>query len=351
MTALWWVLPIAAFALSVAATRMLWQPGAPFTVVDLPNERSLHVRPTPRTGGLAIVSVVAIAWCALALTAYVEPGFGWITLAAVAVVAISFADDRGGVKARYRFAVHAGAAVTLVVGGLGLESLPLPGVTMALGVVGAALTFLFVVWMTNLYNFMDGMDGFAGGMAASGFAFLGYAFFTHGQVTTAIATLIVTAAAAGFLVYNFPPARIFLGDVGSAPLGFVAAAFMLHAERSGAAPLWTSILAFSPFIVDATVTLFRRALRREKVWLPHRSHFYQRLVIVGWGHRRTVLAEYVAMLACTLGAVSVLHASASTQWITIASYAAAYVVAMLLVTRLERKSEKRLPDSAASVSP
>ena len=108
----------------------------------------------------------------------------------------------------------------------------------------------------------------------------------------------LAAASAGFLTCNFPPARIFLGDTGSTALGFLAAACGLWGSRTGLFPFWVALLVFSPFIVDATVTLLRRLLRGEKVWEAHRSHYYQRLVLLGWGHRRTVLVEYALMLVC-----------------------------------------------------
>ncbi len=332
-----WLAPAAALVLAALATYALWQPGAPFSAVDVPNERSLHVRPTPRTGGLAIVGAVALSWSGLALTTGLPSMHGYIALAGAMVAGISLADDRTDIRARYRFAVHVAAAATLVVGGLGLAHVQLPGVALPLGgVASAVVTTLFVVWMTNLYNFMDGMDGFAGGMAVSGFGFLAFAFGSNDEPVSASATAVVAAAALGFLRYNFPPARIFLGDVGSAPLGFMSAGFMLLADHSGAAPLYASMLAFSPFIVDATVTLAWRALRGEKVWQAHRSHFYQRLVLLGWGHRRTVLCEYGVMGVSLTGALAVRTTPPAVGWSILSGVAVAYGVAMAVVARLDR---------------
>jgi UDP-N-acetylmuramyl pentapeptide phosphotransferase/UDP-N-acetylglucosamine-1-phosphate transferase len=110
--------------------------------------------------------------------------------------------------------------------------------------------------------------------------------------------LLVAGAATGFLIHNFPPARIFMGDVGSIPLGFVFGSLTILGCQEHLFDVWVPVILFSPFIVDATVTVVRRALCGEKIWEAHRSHFYQRVVLLGWGHRRTVLAEYILMAAC-----------------------------------------------------
>jgi UDP-N-acetylmuramyl pentapeptide phosphotransferase/UDP-N-acetylglucosamine-1-phosphate transferase len=152
--------------------------------------------------------------------------------------------------------------------------------------------------MINLYNFMDGMDGFAAGMAVAGFTALAVLGHRAGATTYALLCLGVAGASAGFLSVNFPPARIFLGDVGSGSLGLLAAGFGLWAVRERIASVWGIVLIFSPFMVDATVTLGRRLARREMVWQAHRTHYYQRLVGLGWQHRVVVVGEYVLMIGC-----------------------------------------------------
>ena len=299
-------------------------------LLDLPNERSLHEQPTPRGGGLGILAGIALALLIL------EPGsvpFGLLLLTLL-LGALSFLDDLYGLSALLRFMGHGIVAGLAVFLGLGLSQLQLPGMVMSLpGWLGAILAWLLLVWMTNLYNFMDGMDGFAGGMAVIGFGALGLLGWQAGDTDFALVCAVVVAASAGFLWFNFPPARLFMGDVGSAALGFLAGALMLWGARRGLFPLWIGLLVFSPFVVDATVTLVRRLLRGERVWQAHRSHCYQRLARSGWGHRSTVLAEYGLMLACAATALWVHGRDPAMQWGAIGLWCIVYALLMLWVER------------------
>jgi UDP-N-acetylmuramyl pentapeptide phosphotransferase/UDP-N-acetylglucosamine-1-phosphate transferase len=182
---------------------------------------------------------------------------------------------------------------------------------------------------------MDGMDGFAGGMAVIGFSTLAWL----GRADPGFATLclIVAAASAGFLFHNFPPAKIFLGDTGSTTLGFLAAACSLWGSRVGLFPFWVALLVFSPFIVDATVTLLRRLLRGERIWEAHRTHYYQRLVLLGWGHRRTVLVEYALMLACAGSALLAVRLPPTGQAMMALGWVFIYSLLMRGVGWLERR--------------
>jgi UDP-N-acetylmuramyl pentapeptide phosphotransferase/UDP-N-acetylglucosamine-1-phosphate transferase len=202
------------------------------------------------------------------------------------------------------------------------------------------LTVLYVVWMVNLYNFMDGMDGFAGGMALFGFAALAILGWRAGDPAFALTAACIAAAAAGFLTSNFPPARIFLGDVGSSTLGLLAAGLSLWGASAGRFPLWVAGLAFSPFIVDATWTLARRISRGERVWEAHRTHHYQRLVLAGWGHRKTVLRGYVLMAAVAACAVAAPGLSPPQQWLLLLAWAAIYG---LIHVRVRLAEGQRLP--------
>jgi UDP-N-acetylmuramyl pentapeptide phosphotransferase/UDP-N-acetylglucosamine-1-phosphate transferase len=277
--------------------------------LDYPNDRSLHAQPTQRTGGVAIMaSVVLLGACALALEVG-DPSdrasFTWILGLGGAVAAFSFVEDLYGLSPALRLLLH-GAAAGLFLWALdarvALEFINLPSVSVA-------VTLLFVMWMMNLYNFMDGIDGLAGGMAIIGFGFLAY-LTRGGSTIVPLAALLIACATLGFLAFNFPPARIFLGDVGAVSLGFLAGGLSALAVSERTIDLAVPLMLFSPFIIDATVTLLRRLLRGEEVWRPHRQHWYQRLVLAGWTHRRTTLAEYVLMMTC--GLLSVVYAEADT---------------------------------------
>jgi UDP-N-acetylmuramyl pentapeptide phosphotransferase/UDP-N-acetylglucosamine-1-phosphate transferase len=152
---------------------------------------------------------------------------------------------------------------------------------------------------------------------------------------------VIVAAAAGFLLLNFPPARLFMGDSGSTVLGLLAGTVILQAHVEGLLPFWLGLLVFSPFIVDASVTLSARVLRGERFWMPHKSHYYQRVVQLGWGHRRATLAEYGLMMACSGTAVSAAGLTTPTQGFIIAAWSVIYLVLMCLIRWAERRKEHK----------
>jgi UDP-N-acetylmuramyl pentapeptide phosphotransferase/UDP-N-acetylglucosamine-1-phosphate transferase len=206
---------------------------------------------------------------------------------ALGLAVVSFVDDVRRLPTLARLAAHV-AAAGLVVWYLLSPMHPLE----------SALLVAAVAWITNLYNFMDGSDGLAGGMATIGFAAYALAAWLAGETALAAFCVALSAASAAFLLHNLHPARIFLGDVGSIPLGFLAGALGLAGWRNDAWPLWFPVLVFGPFIADATVTLLRRLVRGDKVWKAHREHYYQRMVLMGLGHRRTAWVAYVLMGLC-----------------------------------------------------
>lgn len=283
--------------------------------LDHPNQRSLHTTPIPRTGGLGVVAGVAAGWVAVGSALPVALWGGAALLAA-----LSFADDRYSLPTSVRFLAHIAAAVWLVAA-LGV------GWNLWLWPVAVAA----MVWMTNLYNFMDGSDGLAGGMALFGFGFFAIAAAMHGQPDLALATLTVAAAALGFLAFNSPPARVFMGDAGSISLGFSAAGFGMLGALRDVWPAWFPVLVFLPFIVDATVTLLRRGLRGEKVWHAHKEHYYQRLIRMGWSHRQTALVEYALMGGSGSIALICLFAPQSVGLMSAALWGAVLVALMWLV--------------------
>jgi UDP-N-acetylmuramyl pentapeptide phosphotransferase/UDP-N-acetylglucosamine-1-phosphate transferase len=183
--------------------------------------------------------------------------------------------------------------------------------------------------MTNLYNFMDGSNGLAGGMALFGFTFYGIAALIAHNDALAMLNFTIGAAALGFLLFNFHPARVFMGDAGSIPLGFLAAAMGLWGWRQDIWAAWFPLLVFSPFIVDASVTLVKRTLRGVKITEAHREHYYQRLIQMGLGHRNVALVWYALMLAGGVSALWVMHQE--FPWLAFVTWAGIYAVLMLAV--------------------
>lgn len=329
---------VLAFLISAGFTRVLLHPSSKFYLLDFPNDRSLHAVATPRGGGVAIVAAIFVSATVLVISASGNDYFLWIGLGGVLVAAISLLDDRYNLAIVYRLPAHMLAACILVYGKLSIEGLELPGVLFIWPqAVAALLTVVFVVWMLNLYNFMDGMDGFAAGMTVIGFGIMAMLGWVAGEKLFAAFNASVAAASAGFLIFNFPPARIFMGDVGSSTLGFLAAASALWGVREHVFALWVALLVFSPFIVDATVTLVRRALKGNRIWKAHKSHYYQRLVLLGWGHRKTVLWEYLLMLLSGGSGLIVVRLPVAYQWLVLAIWAVLYVVLIWSVGRLEMR--------------
>jgi len=331
---------VVAFLVSALLTLYFSHPETVWRILDKPNARSLHTHPIPNSGGIAILIALAISvifanWHYVSIQKYF-----FILISGLLIAIISFIDDCRHVNALFRLLVHFLAAYLLLwQGEFWLTDLVLPGLTWRLlPFLQVSISLLFIVWMVNLYNFMDGVDGLAGGMAVFGFGTLAMLGWLAGNQSFMVMNLIVASAAGGFLRFNFPPARIFMGDVGSSSLGFLAAAFSLWGNQESIFPFWTALLLFSPFIVDATVTLLRRLRKGEKVWLAHKSHYYQRLVQIGWGHKHTVLWEYVLMAACSVSALLAPSLPIYAQWSLLISWIFLYILLMYLVSRLEQKT-------------
>jgi len=298
--------PPAAFLVALAVARLLLTAAGRRIALDTPNERSLHEQPVPRSGGLAIGAGLAAA-CAIAW-----PGMSVTLLLAAGLAVVSLLDDVKGLPTAWRFAAHLLASAAFV-------ALELPGT----GAAAFVIFVLAVAWTVNLYNFMDGADGLAGGMGLFGFSAYACAAWLAGDAPLAVLAASIAAACAGFLVFNWHPARLFMGDVGSVPLGFLAGALGLAGWERGLWPLWFPVLVFAPFMCDATLTLLKRAARRERLWQAHRDHYYQRLVRLGFGHRRTALLEYAAMAGCAGLALAVFREPAAVQGIALALAAVA----------------------------
>ncbi|MDU9029249.1 MraY family glycosyltransferase [Pseudomonas mediterranea] len=243
------------------------------SLIDIPNVRSSHSVPTPRGGGVAIVLCFLIA---LPIGGGDEGVLLAIFGAGAGVALLGFLDDHGHVAARWRLLGHfCAAAWALFWLGGGVPPLNVLGMTLDLGVAGYVCAAFYLVWMLNLYNFMDGIDGIASIEAISACLGACLLYWVGGFESLIVAPLLLAVAVAGFLYWNFPPARIFMGDAGSGFLGIILGLLSLQAAWVSSKLLWVWLILLGVFIVDATVTLIRRLIRGDKVYEAHRSHAYQ----------------------------------------------------------------------------
>ncbi|MCD9115600.1 Fuc2NAc and GlcNAc transferase [Pseudomonas sp. 43mfcvi1.1] len=246
------------------------------SLMDVPNARSSHSVPTPRGGGVAIVLGFLSVLPVLAFLGGLSWTFTWALLGAGAGIALlGFLDDHGHIAARWRLLGHFLGAVWALFWLGGLPALELFGFVLDLGWLGHVLAAIYLVWMLNLYNFMDGIDGIASVEAICACLGACLLYWLGGFESLILAPLVLAMAVAGFLYWNFPPARIFMGDAGSGFLGIILGVLSLQAAWSSPKLLWVWLILLGVFIVDATLTLLRRLLRGDKVYEAHRSHAYQ----------------------------------------------------------------------------
>ena len=300
---MWW-LPFPVFALGAlgaawAGTGAVLRLLERRAILDHPNERSSHQTPKPRGAGLAVTAVVLVAWCAVATLAGTLALYWPVFAAALVLAAVSWRDDLKGLGAAPRLAAQAAAVA------VGMTALPADGAVfqgLLPGWLDTVLAGFLWLWFVNLFNFMDGIDGISGAEAVSigaGLCLVALAAGWAGEAS--LYALIVAAAALGFLPWNWHPARIFLGDVGSVPLGYLIGWLLLGAAAEG---LWAAALLLPLYyLADATLTLIGRIMRRERIWQAHRGHYYQRAVRRGMSHAavvKTLLGVNLLLVACAL---------------------------------------------------
>ncbi len=298
--ALFVAVAVAAFAVSCLGTRVLIALLRRRAVLDMPNERSSHAVPTPRGGGIAVIGASAAAWLASGAAGAVPSSTIIVALAGVGLAGVSWFDDLRGLSPALRL-VFQFAAVAV-----GIWALPHGAVFQGwlppgLDAVAAALLW---VWFANLFNFMDGVDGIDGSEAAAiGVGIVVVASLVGGDPGLALPAAAIAAAALGFLVWHWAPARIFLGDVGSVPLGYLLGFLLFRLALRGE---WAAALILPAyFLADASLTLLRRLARGDRVWQAHREHFYQRAVQRGLGHAAVVsrvIAADLVLIACAVAA-------------------------------------------------
>lgn len=287
-------------------------------VLDQPNARSLHTVPVPRVGGVCLLFGTMVAWfCFSAIMPFT------VLLGVALLMVISLIDDIWHAPVWCRLLIHAVAAAWFAV--------VLLFNTYDWSVVLCVI--IAVIWMSNLYNFMDGSDGLAGGMTVIGFGYYGLIAFWAGDYNFAMINFSIAAAAVAFLLHNFHPARVFMGDAGSVPLGYLAAVLGVLGWLNQLWTIWVPLLVFSPFIADATVTLTKRLFHGKKIWQAHREHYYQRLVQSGFGHRNTALSAYALMLIAGASATWINGQDMVVQQWVMMMWGGVYLAAMMIADR------------------
>lgn len=313
---------LAALGLSLGLTGLLRQYALKKNIIDVPNNRSSHKTPTPRGGGVAIVLSASGISLFLVATGYQDfSSVAPIVLPGLIIAAIGFLDDHGHIAARWRLLGHFAAAILALLLLPGAVALRILGYEIDLGIVGYLVFSLYLVWMLNLYNFMDGIDGLASieAICACVGAIVAYAALGHHELIWL--PLLLAGAVAGFLHWNFPPAQIFMGDAGSGFLGIVLAGLSLQAALVDPKLLWVWLILLGVFIVDATTTLFRRLVRGEKVYEAHRSHAYQHAALHYSSHKAVSLSVVLVNLCWLLPlALTVALLNWDGVWVLVIAY-------------------------------
>jgi len=262
-------------------------------MLDIPNVRSLHTRPIPRGGGLGIVIVVLVGAWGLLFSRILSTPFWEIaafSLGGGIVAWTGWLDDIHNVPTRVRLIVQAVSSIIILIAIGYFNAIPVPIIgDIRLYSIGIPFTLIWIIGLTNAYNFMDGIDGMAGGQAVV--AGLGWTIISliSGQSFVGLMGVLLAASSLGFLFHNWPPTRIFMGDVGSAFIGFTLAVLPIIAGQRNSRFMFAGILLVWPFVFDTSFTLVRRMINKENIFEAHRSHIYQRLVIAGYSHRFVTL--------------------------------------------------------------
>lgn len=331
---------VTAFATSFICAGIITSLPTRYISLDKPNSRSLHYEPTPRLGGIAIIFGILAPISAYYFANDIAAPFILI-LGYLLVAIISLIDDYIKVSSIIRLIVHILSAILAVNAGYMIELFSAGFGEAAMPTyINITVSVILIVWMINLYNFMDGIDGLAGGMAAFGFGAFAVIGYMEGQAVFTIINLILVSSSLGFLAWNYPPAKIFMGDNGSSSLGFLAAVLSIWAHVNEVIPIWISGVIFSPFLMDATVTLIIRVVKREQFWIAHKTHHYQLLAESGMERRKLVNSEYVLMLVCSVIAIITYNAEPEVQALFILMLIILYIILMQYVRKQSVKSPK-----------
>ncbi len=282
-------------------------------LLDIPNDRSSHSKPTPRGGGVVIVAVSLLAYAAIAVILDAPASVGYF-VGAIIVALVSWLDDLYSLPFWARLIAHFTAASILVLDSGFWQTIfvPVISIHIPLGpVIGLAVTVAWIVWMVNAYNFMDGIDGIAGLQAVIACVAWAVILYKFNLQVGFLFAGVLACSSAGFLIHNWQPARIFMGDVGSAFLGFTLGAMPIIArtgstDEPSVLPI-VALLFVWFFVFDTVFTLIKRTLQRERLWEAHRQHLYQRMVIRGWKHSSvSLLYGSAAAILSVMGCLSIM---------------------------------------------
>lgn len=307
-------------------------------VLDTPNHRSSHTIPTPRGGGLSIVMTSLAVVSVLIVTHRLPVRTGLaLLLGGSAVAVVGWLDDKHHLGVRLRFVVHLASAVWALAMLGGLPSMGVGSVTLTSPIILSCLAIVGIVWSTNLFNFMDGIDGIAGIQAACVGLGGGILLTLGGDIGLAYCMLALGAASVGFLILNWHPAKIFMGDVGSGFIGFYIATIAVAGENVSRVPLLLWVMMMAVFVVDATATLVHRTIKRYPWSEAHRTHVYQLAVRSGLSHDRVALT--VGAMDCILMGIAYLGLRRPGQAgaITVTTLAATFAAWLRLRRGLEAK--------------
>lgn len=288
------------FVLSLLLTYLIRQFSLKKNIVDIPNQRSLHKSPTPRGGGLAFVFLFYITVFLLYCNHFIQLKIFMTLLGGIPIATVGYCDDVFNVKALWRAIVHLLSAIWSIAWLGGVPFLNFNGHIFYAPILFFILAIFITVWFVNLYNFMDGIDGLAGMEAVFVSSVAGCSLISHEFYAISIICFALTFSVLGFLCFNWPPAKIFMGDVGSGFLGFIFADFMWITNNNHqlSFPFWWILL--SVFIVDATYTLIHRMIQKKNWRQAHREHAYQRLTQAGFTHKKVTIGILSANLLICL---------------------------------------------------